>query len=96
MLGCKPSQIPHIKKLYRMDMIAGLTKLLQHWEDFIGCVKVESDKEVFYAVAYNSRIKECVNTKLTGIGVTYCVVKNYSETLKLQGTISQNEFNNFM
>lgn len=79
-----------------MVIIGGLAELLLRWDEFINCVKVGSDKEVFYAVTYNSSVKKCVNAKLSDFGVTYCVVQKNSETLKLQGTISQNKFNDSM
>jgi len=95
-LRVRPSLMPFIKMQYRKLMIAGLDELLQRWDGVINCVKIVLDKEVFYAVTYDSCVKEYVSTKLTDIGITYCVVNKFSQTLKLQGTISQNSFNDFM
>lgn len=55
-LRFKPSLMPFIKNQYRMNMIAGLTELLQRWKQLIDCVKIRLDKEVFYAVTYKSSV----------------------------------------
>lgn len=95
-LSVRPSVMPLIKKQYRMVMIAVLDDLLQRWEDFIDCVKIGSDKDIYYAVTYKSSVKDCVRTKLSDFGITYCVVQLLSGTLKLQGKVSENNFNDLV
>lgn len=73
-------------------MTSTLEELIRRWSDIIEMVSIVNDREVFDAVTYRSNVKERVAAKLRNLGVTYLSVKPYSRAIKLQGTLSSEEF----